>query len=67
MLCNEIITTWDGGEQFVCEAARFTEHSHADGLELGYLRPLKSTEAVIIRGECNYLDDGTRPIDEPTE
>lgn len=58
--CNEIISTWDGTKRYVCEAQRYTEHSHHDALGLGYARPLRPDEPTITANDCEYLDDGTR-------
>ena len=43
--CNEVLGTWDGQAQYVCEHEAGVEHSHADFAS--YIRPLREDEVVV--------------------
>ena len=60
MKCHEILHDWpDGGPDrpLVCEATRFTEHTHAE--PKSYIRPLKVGEYVTRPDaqDCTFLAD----------
>lgn len=57
MLCHEIVHEWDGSKRYVCEAERFTKHSHADG---DNQRLLRDGERTVRLDTGEYLADGTR-------
>ena len=57
MKCHEIVHYPDGSHG-VCEATRFTEHTHCDPMP--YMRPLRDGELLVELDDNLYLADGTR-------